>query len=100
MVEWRDRVLYRGEWEEYGYSVGDVEEAVVENRRKRRRIDEPLSASVVNSEDDAEEEEEGPQLGAEEHTRVEPPRYGSAGWDAFLQSFLTAGQGQPGERNS
>jgi hypothetical protein len=99
MVEWRDRVLYRGEWEEYGYNVGDVEEAVVENRRKRRRIDEPLSASVVNSEDDA-EEEEGPQLGAEEHTRVEPPRYGSAGWDAFLQSFLTTGQGQPGERNS
>ena len=94
MVEWRDRTLYRGEWEEFGYEVRDVEDALVENRRKRRRIDEPLSASVVNSEDD-DDEEDMPQLGAEEHTRVEPPRYGSAGWDAFLHSFLTPGQSQP-----
>jgi hypothetical protein len=94
MVEWRDRVLYRGEWEEFGYEVGDVEDALVENRRKRRRIDEPLSASVVNSEDDDNEDEDMPQLGAEEHTRVEPPKYGSAGWDAFLHSFLTPGQPQ------
>jgi hypothetical protein len=95
MVEWRDRTLYRGEWEEYGYEVGDVEDALVENRRKRRRIDEPLSASVVNSEDDDDEDDDMPQLGAEEHTRVEPPKYGSAGWDAFLHSFLTPGQPQP-----
>lgn len=102
MVEWRDRTLYRGEWEEYGYEVGDVEEALVENRRKRRRVEEPLSASVVNSEEEeeGEGEEEGdlPQLGAEEHTRVEPPKYGSAGWDAFLHSFLTPAQAQPAEK--
>jgi hypothetical protein len=98
MVEWRDRTLYRGEWEEYGYEVRDVEDALVENRRKRRRIDEPLSASVVNSEDD-EDDNELPQLGAEEHTRVEPPKYGSAGWDAFLHSFLTPGQTQPTQGN-
>ncbi|KAJ5176557.1 uncharacterized protein N7482_002434 [Penicillium canariense] len=104
MAEWRDRILYRSEWEEYGYDVGELENALVGNRRKRRRIEEeapmPLSASVVNSEDDAEadvadvaadeaEEESPPQLGAEKNTRVEPPKYGTAGWDAFLQSFLT-----------
>ncbi|EPS34291.1 hypothetical protein PDE_09255 [Penicillium oxalicum 114-2] len=98
LVEWRDRVLYRSEWEEYGYEVGDVEEALVENRRKKRRVGEYLSASVVNSEDDGDEEEAEipqPQLGAEEHTRVEPPKYGSAGWEAFLQSFLTSGAAPP-----
>jgi hypothetical protein len=94
MVEWRDRMLYRSEWEEYGYDLGDIEDALVANRRKRRRIDEPLSASVVNSDDD--EDDELPQLGAEEHTRVEPPKYGSAGWDAFLHSFLGESQAQPG----
>lgn len=101
MVEWRDRTLYRGEWEEFGYEVGNVEDTLVENQRKRRRTDEPLplSASVVNSEDD-EDEADIPQLGAEEHTRVEPPKYGSAGWDAFLHSFLTPGQPQPTGSNS
>jgi hypothetical protein len=100
MIQWRDRTLYRSEWEEYGYEVGDVAEALVENRRKRRRVEEPLSASVVHSEDDDDKGGEGglPQLGAEEHTRVEPPRYGSAGWDAFLHSFLTPGQAQPAEQ--
>lgn len=95
LVEWRDRTLYRNEWEEYGYDVGDIEDTLVANRRKRRRIDETLSASVVNSEDD-EDDDELPQLGAEEHTRVEPPKYGSAGWDAFLHSFLGESQAQQG----
>ncbi|KAJ5495476.1 hypothetical protein N7539_000592 [Penicillium diatomitis] len=95
LVDWRDRVLYRGEWEEFGYEAGDVEEALIENRRKKRRTEQFLSASVVNSEDDESSEDNDthrPQLGAEEHTRVEPPKYGSAGWEAFLQSFLTPGE--------
>ncbi|OJJ80741.1 uncharacterized protein ASPGLDRAFT_98011, partial [Aspergillus glaucus CBS 516.65] len=38
LVDWRDRTLYRGEWEEYGNDVFDVYEELSENRRKRRRI--------------------------------------------------------------
>ena len=51
LVDWRDRTLYRGEWEEYENDVFDVYEELSENRRKRRRIArEPVSlASPVGS---------------------------------------------------
>lgn len=38
LVDWRDRTLYRSEWEEYGNEILDVHEEIAENRRKRRRI--------------------------------------------------------------
>lgn len=38
LADWRDRALYRSEWEEYGNDVFDVYEELSENRRKRRRI--------------------------------------------------------------
>lgn len=39
LVNWRDRTLYRSDWEEYGHEVHDLYEELSENRRKRRRID-------------------------------------------------------------
>ncbi|GFF32662.1 hypothetical protein IFM58399_03287 [Aspergillus lentulus] len=39
LVNWRDRTLYRSEWEEYGHEVHDLYEDLSENRRKRRRIE-------------------------------------------------------------
>ncbi|KAJ5760034.1 hypothetical protein N7520_007190 [Penicillium odoratum] len=36
LVDWRDRVLYRSEWEEYGDGIQDLEDELAENRRKRR----------------------------------------------------------------
>ena len=38
LVDWRDRTLYRSEWEEYGNEMFDVHEDIAEDRRKRRRI--------------------------------------------------------------
>ncbi|PGH28734.1 hypothetical protein GX50_08524 [[Emmonsia] crescens] len=38
LIGWRDRVLYRSEWEEFGPDTTLVEEELSENRRKRRRI--------------------------------------------------------------
>ncbi|PKX90672.1 uncharacterized protein P174DRAFT_270313 [Aspergillus novofumigatus IBT 16806] len=39
LVSWRDRTLYRSDWEEYGHEVHDLYEDLSENRRKRRRIE-------------------------------------------------------------
>ncbi|KAL1964406.1 hypothetical protein VTN77DRAFT_6964 [Rasamsonia byssochlamydoides] len=40
LVDWRDRTIYRSEWEEYGGSaLGEINEELAENRRKRRRIE-------------------------------------------------------------
>jgi RNA polymerase I-specific transcription initiation factor RRN5 len=46
VIDWRDRILYRSEWEEYGSILEDINGDLAENRRKRRRIDrgdEPVS---------------------------------------------------------
>ncbi|KLJ13828.1 hypothetical protein EMPG_11248 [Blastomyces silverae] len=39
LIDWRDRVLYRSEWEEFGPDTIPVEEELSENRRKRRRLE-------------------------------------------------------------
>ncbi|KAJ9214969.1 hypothetical protein DTO166G4_3367 [Paecilomyces variotii] len=39
LVDWRDRVLYRSEWEEYGYEIFEIEDELDQNRRKRRRVE-------------------------------------------------------------
>jgi hypothetical protein len=39
LVNWRDRTVYRSDWEEYGHEVQDLYENLSENRRKRRRIE-------------------------------------------------------------
>ncbi|RHZ65948.1 uncharacterized protein CDV56_104353 [Aspergillus thermomutatus] len=39
LVDWRDRTLYRSDWEEYGHDIHDLYEDLSENRRKRRRIE-------------------------------------------------------------
>lgn len=60
LVDWRNRTLYRGEWEEYGNDVFDVYEELSENRRKRRRIVKesviPASSVGTVSDDDADVE--------------------------------------------
>lgn len=56
LVDWRNRTLYRGEWEEYGNEIFDVYEELSKNRRKRRRTaeEEPVvpASSVVTISDD------------------------------------------------
>lgn len=75
LIDWRERTLYRSEWEEYGAGLQDVVDELDENRRKRRRLEyetdtdtdaeggekQPvfLSADVVNSEDDESGEDGG-----------------------------------------
>lgn len=39
LVNWRDRTLYRSEWEEYESDLEDVEIELAQNRRKRRRVE-------------------------------------------------------------
>ncbi|KAJ5183125.1 hypothetical protein N7492_000741 [Penicillium capsulatum] len=43
LVDWRDRTLYRSEWEEYGSDLEDVERDLAEHRRKRRWIEDDPS---------------------------------------------------------
>ncbi|KAA8646946.1 uncharacterized protein ATNIH1004_005625 [Aspergillus tanneri] len=38
LVNWRDRTLYRGDWEEYGHGIFDVYKDLSKNRQKRRRL--------------------------------------------------------------
>ncbi|PGG96102.1 hypothetical protein AJ79_09728 [Helicocarpus griseus UAMH5409] len=38
LIDWRDRVLYRSEWEDLGADAAVVEEEIVGNRSKRRRV--------------------------------------------------------------
>ncbi|KAJ9292845.1 hypothetical protein DTO271G3_8420 [Paecilomyces variotii] len=39
LIDWRDRILYRSEWEEYGYEIFEIEDELDQNRRKRRRVE-------------------------------------------------------------
>lgn len=74
LVDWRDRTLYRSEWEEYGNEIFDMYEEISENRRKRRRIarEEPTRpASPVETISDNEELEMNTRDDDEEAEEVE-----------------------------
>ena len=61
LVDWRDRTLYRSEWEEYENEIYDVYEEISENRRKRRRVarEEPVRvASPASTVSEVEEDVE------------------------------------------
>ncbi|KAJ5736385.1 uncharacterized protein N7483_001510 [Penicillium malachiteum] len=60
LVDWRERTIYRSEWEEYGDDLQDLEDELAENRRKRRwsMPGGPLSTEVIQVEDSSEEEQE------------------------------------------
>ncbi|KAB8266055.1 hypothetical protein BDV32DRAFT_114975 [Aspergillus pseudonomiae] len=47
LTNWRERTLYRSDWEEYGHEVYDIYEEISEKRRKRRRLDDPRDSSPV-----------------------------------------------------
>lgn len=60
LVDWRDRTLYRSDWEQYGEGIFDVYEDISEIRRKRRRTDgqgprTQIPLSLSDSEGDPEE---------------------------------------------
>ncbi|KAF9895022.1 hypothetical protein FE257_004649 [Aspergillus nanangensis] len=38
LVHWRDRTVYRSEWEEYGHEIFDFSQDISTDRRKRRRL--------------------------------------------------------------
>ncbi|KAI9036786.1 uncharacterized protein KD926_001308 [Aspergillus affinis] len=53
LVDWRNRTLYRGDWEEHGNEVFDIYEDISKHRRKRRRIEKPaVSLDVIDSSND------------------------------------------------
>ncbi|CAI7653461.1 unnamed protein product [Penicillium discolor] len=59
---WRDRTVYRSEWEEYGYDFVDLKEDMEMPPLKRPRYNEPavvLSAPVVSGEDDGNGSQQG-----------------------------------------
>ncbi|PYH48905.1 uncharacterized protein BP01DRAFT_353211 [Aspergillus saccharolyticus JOP 1030-1] len=56
LLDWRDRLQYRSEWEEYGHEVFDLQDEILENRRKRRRHeheDSPSSSPALVDSDDS-----------------------------------------------
>lgn len=57
LVGWRNRTLYRSDWEEYGNGIFDIYTELSENRRKRRRTEDgPTWASFSLSDSDADTE--------------------------------------------
>lgn len=57
LVGWRNRTLYRNDWEEYGNGIFDIYKELSENRRKRRRTEDgPTRASFSLSDSDADTE--------------------------------------------
>ncbi|CRL26555.1 Homeodomain-like [Penicillium camemberti] len=87
---WRDRTVYRSEWEEYGYDFADLKEDMEMPPLKRPRYNEPevvLSAPVVSGEDNSEDDGNGSQQGENppmaKESRMEfdetTSRYGQAG---------------------
>ena len=62
IVDWRDRTLYRSEWEEYGSGLEELDRELVEHRRKRRRVED----SLAEMEDESEEQEDEEGQDAEE----------------------------------
>ncbi|KGO75876.1 hypothetical protein PITC_033220 [Penicillium italicum] len=77
IFNWRDRTVYRSEWEEYGYDFADLQEDIEMPPLKRPRYNEPavvLSAPVPLSEDaivDSEDDEHGSQQGEQPPTAGE-----------------------------
>ncbi|PYI27431.1 hypothetical protein BP00DRAFT_429338 [Aspergillus indologenus CBS 114.80] len=39
LFDWRDRLHYRSEWEEYGHDAFDLQDEILENRNKRRCLE-------------------------------------------------------------
>lgn len=84
---WRDRTVYRSEWEEYGYDFVDLKEDMEMPPLKRPRYNEPavvLSAPVVSGEDDG----NGAQQGENPPMAKESPM----GFDETTLKY-----GQPGD---
>ncbi|KAJ5955371.1 hypothetical protein N7501_009650 [Penicillium viridicatum] len=85
---WRDRTVYRSEWEEYGYDFADLKEDMEMPPLKRPRYNEPavaLSAPVVSGEDDGNGSQQG-----------ENPPMTKKSWMEFDETTLR--YGQPGGR--
>lgn len=91
---WRDRTVYRSEWEEYGYDFADLKEDMEMPPLKRPRYNEPavaLSAPVVSGEDaiiDNEDDGNGSQQG-------ENPPMAKESWMEFDETTLK--YSQPGD---
>ncbi|KAJ5603214.1 hypothetical protein N7537_006170 [Penicillium hordei] len=91
---WRDRTVYRSEWEEYGYDFADLKEDMEMPPLKRPRYNEPavvLSAPVVSGEDaiiDSEHDGNGSQRG-------ENPPMAKESWMKLDETTLK--YGQPGD---
>ncbi|RJE27192.1 hypothetical protein PHISCL_00433 [Aspergillus sclerotialis] len=63
MVDWRDRILYRNDWEQHGEGIFDIYDRLSESRRKRRRTEEErsitgMSLSLSDSDADTEMDSE------------------------------------------
>lgn len=90
---WRDRTVYRSEWEEYGYDFADLKEDMEMPPLKRPRYNEPavvLSAPVVSDEAiiDSDDDGDGSQQGEN------PPM----AKEAWMESDETISKyGQPGD---
>ncbi|RAH42813.1 uncharacterized protein BO95DRAFT_445723 [Aspergillus brunneoviolaceus CBS 621.78] len=48
LFDWRDRLLYRSEWEEYGHDAFDLQDEILENRNKRRRLEQGHMQSFLS----------------------------------------------------
>ncbi|PLB42689.1 uncharacterized protein BDW47DRAFT_114780 [Aspergillus candidus] len=55
LANWRDRTLYRSDWEEHGHDTVGIYEEISENRRKRRRL--PANSAISHSENAADEDD-------------------------------------------
>ncbi|CAG7946993.1 unnamed protein product [Penicillium nalgiovense] len=95
---WRDRTVYRSDWEEYGYDFADLNEDLEMPPLKRPRYNEPavaLSAAVISGEDEDEDAINGNEDDEDRsQQRGLQPTTGESWVKYYMATF-----GQPGNPN-
>ncbi|KAJ5794801.1 hypothetical protein N7457_001400 [Penicillium paradoxum] len=91
---WRDRTLYRSEWEEYGYDFADLKDELEMPPPKRPRLDEPTPASVAApGEDPVDNKNDRPE--PQQATKGDEKDQGPSGGQSWVEYYMTQ-FGKPG----
>jgi RNA polymerase I-specific transcription initiation factor RRN5 len=97
LLDWRDRTLYRSEWEEYGYDLADLKEVMEMPPNKRPKFNEPAPALPDPLEEEKEVESERAESEEEDQRGILSGDKVPAGGKSWLQYYMTQ-FGQPGEQ--
>lgn len=100
IMEWRDRTLYRSEWEEYGYDLADLKEELDMPPQKKRRVSDAtpvLSAPspMTRALSPGNKGKQGELQPAKQDQGVQGPSDGQSWLDYYMTQFGKASTQQP-----